>query len=144
MNRLFKRVILYEITGFTVVVMFLWLDEMVDFPHLVFGMQASPINIGESVWETIIILLLAILVAIFTRKLFRRIKVLEGLLPTCSVCKKIRIGKKEWEKIEIYITNHSEAEFTHSFCPECVKELYGHEGDVERESSDSVNHEVES
>ncbi len=52
------------------------------------------------------------------------IKELKGLLPICSNCKKIRNDKGYWEIIESYIMHHSEAEFTHSICPECLKILY--------------------
>jgi len=50
---------------------------------------------------------------------------LSGLLPICASCKKIRDDKGYWTQIEAYIRDHSEAEFSHSICPECVKNLYG-------------------
>ncbi|MBW2127619.1 MAG: hypothetical protein JRH08_18705, partial [Deltaproteobacteria bacterium] len=53
------------------------------------------------------------------------IKTLSGLLPICAKCKKIRDDKGYWSQIEIYIKEHSEAQFTHGLCPECAKELYG-------------------
>jgi len=52
-----------------------------------------------------------------------QIRTLSGLLPICSHCKKIRDGK-EWTRIETYVSSHSEAEFSHSICPECAKEFY--------------------
>ena len=52
------------------------------------------------------------------------VKKLRGFLPICSSCKKIRDDKGYWTQIESYIRDHSEAEFTHSICPECTKELY--------------------
>lgn len=58
-----------------------------------------------------------------------RVKRLRGLLPVCMSCKKIRTDKGEWKNIEVYIRNHTEAEFTHSLCPECEKKLY----DLEKE-----------
>jgi len=54
-----------------------------------------------------------------------RVKTLSGLLPICSACKKIRDDKGYWNQIESYIRDHSEADFTHSICPECSKKLYG-------------------
>ncbi len=51
-------------------------------------------------------------------------KVLRGLLPICANCKKIRDDKGYWTRIETYIKEHSEADFTHSICPECVRKLY--------------------
>lgn len=52
------------------------------------------------------------------------VKQLSGLLPICSHCKKIRDDEGYWKNVEEYITHHSEAEFSHSICPECLKELY--------------------
>jgi CheY-like chemotaxis protein len=53
-----------------------------------------------------------------------KVKTLGGLLPICSSCKKIRDDKGYWNQIEGYIRDHSEAEFSHSLCPECAKKLY--------------------
>jgi methyl-accepting chemotaxis protein len=53
-----------------------------------------------------------------------KIKTLTGLLPICSACKKIRNDKGIWEQIEIYIRDHSHADFSHSICPECMEKLY--------------------
>ena len=52
------------------------------------------------------------------------IKTLKGLIPICASCKKVRNDAGYWEQIEMYIRNHSEAEFTHGFCPDCMKTLY--------------------
>lgn len=52
------------------------------------------------------------------------IRTLRGMLPICASCKKIRNDQGYWEQIEHYIAERSEAEFTHSICPDCVKTLY--------------------
>ncbi|MFW2373107.1 MAG: CHASE domain-containing protein [Gammaproteobacteria bacterium] len=49
---------------------------------------------------------------------------LRGILPICSSCKKIRDDKGSWSQIEVYIKDHSEAEFSHGICPECAEKLY--------------------
>jgi PleD family two-component response regulator len=54
----------------------------------------------------------------------KEIKVLSGILPICSFCKKIRSDSGEWQKIESYIRNNSDANFSHSVCPECMQEHY--------------------
>jgi len=51
-------------------------------------------------------------------------KVLSGLLRICSSCKKIRNDNGYWEQIEMYVRDHSEAEFSHGICPECAEKLY--------------------
>ena len=52
------------------------------------------------------------------------VKTLSGLLPICAHCKKIRDDKGYWNQIEAYIRDHSEADFSHSICPECAKNIY--------------------
>jgi len=54
----------------------------------------------------------------------REVKALSGLLPICASCKKIRDDKGDWNQLEDYIRKHSEAEFSHSVCPDCAKKLY--------------------
>jgi DNA-binding response OmpR family regulator len=48
-----------------------------------------------------------------------RVKILQGLLPICSYCKKIRNDHNYWQQVEGYISDHSEAQFSHGICPEC-------------------------
>ena len=54
----------------------------------------------------------------------KQVKTLHGILPICALCKKIRDDRGYWNQVEEYICNHSEAEFSHSFCPECMNNLY--------------------
>ncbi len=51
-------------------------------------------------------------------------KVLRGMLPICASCKRVREDSGYWQQIETYIRDHSETEFTHGLCPECVRRLY--------------------
>lgn len=53
-----------------------------------------------------------------------RVKVLEGLLPICANCRKIRDENGEWQDLEAYISERSEADFTHTICPTCKDEIY--------------------
>ncbi len=55
----------------------------------------------------------------------KEVGLLEGLLPICASCKKIRDKNNEWQQLEAYISHHSEATFTHGMCPECAKKFYG-------------------
>jgi PleD family two-component response regulator len=57
-------------------------------------------------------------------KALAEIKVLRGIIPICAACKNIRDDQGYWQQIEVYIRDHSEAEFSHSICPACAKELY--------------------
>ena len=53
-----------------------------------------------------------------------QIDTLRGIIPICSFCHKIRNDQQSWERIEKYISDHSEAEFSHGICPECMKKNY--------------------
>jgi PAS domain S-box-containing protein len=53
-----------------------------------------------------------------------QVKTLSGLLPICASCKRIRDDQGDWQPIEAYIHERSNAEFTHSLCPTCIRKLY--------------------
>ncbi len=57
------------------------------------------------------------------------IKKLEGIIPICMYCKEIRDKKGSWNKLEKYISEHSEAQFSHSICEKCLKEHYPEDAD---------------
>ena len=64
------------------------------------------------------------------------LKIMKGIIPICSNCKKIRDDKGYWNILETFIEKHSDALFSHSVCPKCMKELYGDESwfdDLEKE-----------
>ncbi len=57
----------------------------------------------------------------------KEVKRLNGLLPICSCCKKIRDDKGYWKQVEMYLEEYSEAKFSHGMCPDCSDNLYGEE-----------------
>lgn len=58
------------------------------------------------------------------RQALIEVKTLSGLLPVCASCKSIRNDAGYWQKMEAYLAEHSEVEFTHGLCPHCVEKLY--------------------
>ena len=52
-----------------------------------------------------------------------RVKQLHGLLPICSYCKKIRDDKNYWQRVEEYVSSHSDAQFSHGVCPQCYEQI---------------------
>lgn len=58
------------------------------------------------------------------QKALKEVKQLSGLLPICSICKKIRDDKGYWNQLESYIHEHSEAEFSHGICQDCAEKHY--------------------
>jgi len=96
----------------------------------IFGYYFSPE--GGELWKVIMNRTVAIfaiwVTALLSIKIIRdnlkEIKILQGLLPICSSCKKIRDDEGYWNQIESYLRAHSEAQFTHGICPDCFKEHY--------------------
>jgi hypothetical protein len=58
------------------------------------------------------------------KKALGEVKTLRGILPICSFCKKIRDDKGYWDQVEVYISQHTDADFSHSVCPECMAKHY--------------------
>ncbi len=65
------------------------------------------------------------------------IKQLSGILPICCRCKKVRDDDGYWQQVELYITEHSDAEFTHGFCPDCygdeIERIATHQKELEKQ-----------
>jgi hypothetical protein len=77
------------------------------------------------------------------QKALSEVKTLSGLLPICSVCKNIRDDQGYWNKVETYIGSRSTAEFTHSYCPDCIRKMFPDQADeilaeLEMETSKST------
>jgi len=68
----------------------------------------------------------------------KHIKTLQGIIPICSFCKKIRNDKGYWDQVEAYVGKHSQAEFSHSICPECMAIHYPEYAD-EIENDDNAD-----
>ena len=101
--------------------------------HIVFllAVWTRPADVASLVAATIlrgvVILLLAFWFARLSeheRALHQHVHRLEGLLPICCFCKSIRTQEGDWEPLEAYISDRSEAQFSHGFCPSCGKEHY--------------------
>lgn len=69
-----------------------------------------------------------------------KVKQLQGLLPICSYCKKIRTDQNYWQQVETYLGQHSEAQFSHSICPECYENIVTPEIKKWRELEQSESH----
>jgi hypothetical protein len=67
------------------------------------------------------------------RRSLSEIKVLEAILPICSQCKKIRDDKGVWQHLEVYISQHADTRFSHSYCPECYKRVMDTAGLLNRQ-----------
>jgi hypothetical protein len=102
-----------------------WLDEELLIPDFFSKFTIlSTKNVAE-ILDSVWISLLFIFTVRYQIHSWKRIRLLEGVIPICMFCKKIRDEKSKWIQIEEYISEHSEADFTHSLCPSCGEKNYG-------------------
>jgi hypothetical protein len=124
-----KTVRMLVISQLAIALLFLCLtlgNEIIDVPHYVFSDVPTLYSqrFGEIIIElSIFFTVMAIQIVLFKR-LYKRIRFLEGFIPICANCKKIRNTEDQWEQMEKYITEHSLAQFSHSICPDCSRKLY--------------------
>jgi len=122
-STILHRLLGYQTAGYAFLLFLITGDEVFDFPYLLFGQLATPVNWPEVVIEAAYILVLAALTLSSSWYFVRRVRFFEGLIPICSFCRKIRDGG-EWISLESYVSNHSEAMLSHGLCPECRKQHY--------------------
>ncbi len=94
---------------------------------LKYDVNRDVLSIGIGIMSyTIIALIVGHLVQLNERlrNAITQIKTLQGLIPICASCKKIRNDKGYWQTVESYIQQHSDADFSHGICPECLPKLY--------------------
>lgn len=120
-----RRIIQLEIIGFSAVIGVSWINEVWGLPHLLYGGPPSNRNFQEAIFETGWILLVMGFVLIITKTLLKKIRYLEGFLPVCSFCKSIR-HDDNWMRLEEFLQMRSNVKLTHSLCPRCAHQHYGH------------------
>jgi len=123
-----KTLLRVAVSQISVMVLFVGMtisNELFDLPYLLLGDPPTSLEqrTGEIMIELAILTIIMIIEIVLIRTLYRRIRILEGFLPICANCKKVR-HKEDWKQIDEYISEHSLAKFTHSICPDCMKKLY--------------------
>lgn len=110
--------------GFAVVLGVCRLLIAINLEAAALPMWSAVVNAGI---RLIVLVALAILidqVAWQRRTLAERVQLLEGILPICVFCKKIRRDDGSWERIETYVSQRSTAQFSHGYCNECARDHY--------------------
>lgn len=88
------------------------------------GASAMVLEVFNAAIQVLVLTALAVFVD-RTAKLATEVKVLQGILPMCSFCRRIRDANEQWIHFEKYIDDHSEAQVSHGICPSCYKKHYG-------------------
>lgn len=115
----FQRMLLLEAAAFLLVATILWLDELLDLPHLLFGASPEPARLAECAFESSLTILLGAAVVAITARAFRRILYLESLVVMCAWCRRVRAGT-EWLSVEEFLVRQHDEQTTHGICSTCA------------------------
>ncbi len=91
----------------------------------IWGSARSGLSVLENALIRVTLLATVAGLAYLAGRSVRRVAMLEGILPICSHCKRIRDQDEQWYPVESYVTDHSNAVFSHGICPECMNRHYG-------------------
>ena len=116
-----KTVITVEVTGFCLVTLFLWLNELLDLPHTLFGSPPTPVNWIESLFETAMLLFLGIYVVSITCFFLESSRAGRQGPLFCRGCKKINIGD-EWICFSDYVQSPEHQTGPECLCPGCIND----------------------
>ena len=125
-SKTLRTLTITQLTVFLILMVLTLCNEIIDIPYYTFG--DAPTSYSQRLGEvgievSIFIMVMAIQCALF-KMLYKRIRILEGFIPICAHCRKIRNTENQWEQMENYITRHSLSQFSHSICPDCARKLY--------------------
>ncbi|HTK43304.1 MAG TPA: hypothetical protein VL287_17095 [Gemmatimonadales bacterium] len=106
-----------QIIGFLILAALVWMDELLDLPHVLFGAPASPHRIAEALLESVVVVLLGIAVTAWTIRAARRVAYLESFVVLCAWCRRVR-HEGTWLSLEAFLAQHR-ARTSHGLCPDC-------------------------
>jgi hypothetical protein len=111
-----------EAAGFLVIVAIIWMDEILDLPHVLFGAPSSPVRWVEGFLESFLTIAVGAAVVAITYSAFRRIEYLESLIVMCAWCRRVRSGG-EWLSVEDFLEREHQSRTTHGICQGCAQKI---------------------
>jgi hypothetical protein len=112
--------------GFSLIIAFAWLTEILHLPHFLFS-EPAVMNLNRALARTVVVLCVWFTVNLATRRLLKRLHHLEEFLRICSWCRKIDHDGK-WVTMEEYFGSAFTTKTTHGICPECSPVLEKSDG----------------
>lgn len=109
-----------EAMGFLLIVAIIWMDEVLDLPHLLLGAAPTPVRWGEGALESLLTIAVGVAVVVITYRAFRRIEYLESLIVMCAWCRRVR-SSDEWLSVEVFLQRQHQSQTSHGICETCAK-----------------------
>jgi len=118
-----NRVVVFESVGFLTVMLLIWLNELLDLPHLLLGAPSigPSLRWEEALLESGAVFLLGVGVVAFSRWTSLRLAYLESFVVLCAWCRRVKLDE-EWVGLERFLQAHR-ARTSHGVCPDCAARL---------------------
>jgi hypothetical protein len=116
----FRYTLALETAGFLLIIVIIWLDEILDLPHRLFGAAPTPLRVGEGLLESILTLGVGVVIVSITYRALRRIEYLESLVVVCAWCRRVRADNDEWLTMESFLEREHHSHTTHGICSVCA------------------------
>jgi hypothetical protein len=114
-----RRMLTLEAAGFLSILAIIWMDEIFDLPHLLFGAPATPVRMVEGLLESFLTIVVASVIVGITYRAFRRIAYLESLIVMCAWCRRVR-SSGDWVIVEEFLERQHRSRTTHGICESCA------------------------
>jgi hypothetical protein len=111
-----------EAGGFLLIVAIIWMDELLDLPHLMLGAAPTPVGWGEGLLESLLTVAVGVAVIAITYRAFRRIEYLESLIVMCAWCRRVRSGR-DWVSVEDFLERQHQSLTSHGICEGCATSI---------------------
>ncbi len=116
-RRPLENLAVWQLLCFLLLICLVWVFELLDLPSKVFGGAEKPPDIARTCLLTAGIIIVGLVTV--GQTYLQQKRMLRGLIVICSYCHKVRIDEKTWQQIELFVAEHSNADFSHSICPRC-------------------------
>jgi len=124
-----NMILAVELIGFSMVLLFLWLDELLDLPHVLFGGPATPINWTECLFESVMLIFLGTYVVTASYFVVGSLGGVSGGPPVCPACNRMKINDS-WYSFRDYVARCCEEDGQHGLCPQCSMQSNGNRSET--------------
>ena len=120
-KRPFEYIAFWQFLIFVMLLCLVWVNEVLDLPNLIYSTPASSVNwLGASILTVCVVVVGFISIAYSYQQQKR---VLAGMITICSYCNRVQLDEAAWQRLDLFVSDKTRAEFSHGVCPECFAKV---------------------
>jgi hypothetical protein len=117
----FARIALWQFAGFTILILLVWLNEIIDFAAFFYGTPARDPNYLRASLASAAVILAAVIVV--GQTYLQQRAILAEVLTVCSYCHRIAVDPDVWQHVEDHLHKNPLLKLTHGICPDCIEKV---------------------